>query len=181
MISPDPPPILLLPDSSSTTLRFRRISTLKVPTHEPKGDCFLKKLPVSLIQEIFLWLSMSDFPEIFCTCRDWWKWLSDDSIWRCLYKTRFLKHHDVSFSYLFAFKERIEDPMLGDILEVSWEGKFRLEASYAYKGLSWWVAEVIEKKPNEQLYRVKYIGNFPLPAFKLYHNTSLLRLDRLLG
>ena len=56
------------------------------------------------------------------------------------------------------FQRRLRDPQLGDKVEVAWRGKFRLEALEVYHGLAWWAAEVTEKRPRLDRYRVHYPG-----------------------
>lgn len=40
---------------------------------------------------------------------------------------------------------RYKDPLAGDKVEVSWEGRFRLESLDVFVGRSWWEATVVQK------------------------------------
>lgn len=40
---------------------------------------------------------------------------------------------------------RFNDPLVGDKVEVSWEGRFRLESLDVFVGKSWWEATVVQK------------------------------------
>lgn len=40
---------------------------------------------------------------------------------------------------------RYKDPLVGDKVEVSWEGRFRLESLDVFVGRSWWEATVVQK------------------------------------
>lgn len=42
-------------------------------------------------------------------------------------------------------RNRFSDPLVGDKIEVSWEGRFRLESLDVFVGRSWWEATVVEK------------------------------------
>lgn len=41
--------------------------------------------------------------------------------------------------------DRFSDPLVGDRIEVSWEGRFRLESLDVFMGRSWWEATVVQK------------------------------------
>jgi hypothetical protein len=56
------------------------------------------------------------------------------------------------------FKKRLEDPEIGDKVEVAWRGKFRLETQDVYQGLAWWLAEIVDKNPAEEKYKIRYPG-----------------------
>lgn len=110
-----------------------------------------------------MWLPVDDFAPVLSVCRDWHKIGSSDHIWKFYYNHRFIRFNPHSLpsirgTYLQAFKSRLEDPHIGDKVEVAWRGKFRLEASDVYQGLAWWVAEVVDKQTNEGRYKIKYPG-----------------------
>jgi len=46
-----------------------------------------------------------------------------------------------------CFHQRIIDPLIGDEVEVSWKGKFRLDAQDVYDGQAWWAATIVDKQP----------------------------------
>jgi len=52
--------------------------------------------------------------------------------------------HQASFKALYY--RRLLDPWVGDLVEVAWRGKFRLEAMDVYQGLAWWEAVVVDKE-----------------------------------
>jgi len=48
--------------------------------------------------------------------------------------------------FKMGFHRRLLDPWVGDKVEVSWKGRFRLEAMEVYQGQAWWEAVVVEKE-----------------------------------
>lgn len=46
---------------------------------------------------------------------------------------------------LSSARYRFRDPLVGDKIEVSWEGRFRLESLDVFVGRSWWEATVVQK------------------------------------
>ena len=64
----------------------------------------------------------------------------------------------INDKYIDLYKERLIDPAIGDRVEVSWKGKFRLEATEVYQGRAWWVAEVVDKDINAGNYKIRYPG-----------------------
>ncbi|CAM9720176.1 unnamed protein product, partial [Sphacelaria rigidula] len=52
---------------------------------------------------------------------------------------------------------RFRDPLVGDKIEVSWEGRFRLESLDVFVGRSWWEATVVQKVDGHR-YRIHYPG-----------------------
>lgn len=55
-------------------------------------------------------------------------------------------------------RSRILSPLLGDLLEVLWRGKFRLDDVETYNGCGWWKAEVRSGPDDEGNYAVQYVG-----------------------
>eukprot|EP00638_Chattonella_subsalsa_P005057 CAMPEP_0117744202 /NCGR_PEP_ID=MMETSP0947-20121206/6613_1 /TAXON_ID=44440 /ORGANISM="Chattonella subsalsa, Strain CCMP2191" /LENGTH=437 /DNA_ID=CAMNT_0005561095 /DNA_START=341 /DNA_END=1651 /DNA_ORIENTATION=- len=55
-------------------------------------------------------------------------------------------HLVLAVTYKELYRRRLWDPHVGDRVEVSWKGKFRLEAQEVYNGQAWWAAEVVEKR-----------------------------------
>jgi hypothetical protein len=47
-------------------------------------------------------------------------------------------------------QERLLDPHVGDLVEVAWKGKFRLESLDIYQGLAWWSAIVVDKSDGSR-------------------------------
>ena len=60
-------------------------------------------------------------------------------------------------TYKILFEKRLQDPLVGDRVEVSWQGKFRLEALEVYQGRAWWVADVVAKDMSLG-YKIRYPG-----------------------
>lgn len=47
---------------------------------------------------------------------------------------------------------------MGDLVEVAWKGKFRLESLDIYQGLAWWSAVVVDKRQDGSRYKIHYPG-----------------------
>eukprot|EP00752_Nemacystus_decipiens_P001227 g1226.t1 len=63
---------------------------------------------------------------------------------------------NAGFKHLY--KGRLQDPYVGDQVEVMWKGKFRLESFEVYDGTAWWVAKVVDKGEYPGCYKVHYPG-----------------------
>jgi len=50
-----------------------------------------------------------------------------------------------SRSWKERYRRRFESPIVGDAVEVSWHGKFRLESCEVHAGCAWWAAHVVDK------------------------------------
>lgn len=48
-------------------------------------------------------------------------------------------------SFKARFRQRLESPIVGDEVEVSWHGKFRLESCEVHAGCAWWAASIVDK------------------------------------
>lgn len=48
-------------------------------------------------------------------------------------------------SFKSRYQRRLECPLIGDKVEVSWHGKFRLESCEVHAGCAWWAASVVDK------------------------------------
>ena len=86
--------------------------------------------------------------------KDWLALSSEDALWRDHYLNRFSGGSDEGDGetsadeyedYKQEYKQRLEDPHVGDDVEVAWRGKFRLESLEIYRGTAWWVAVVVDK------------------------------------
>lgn len=53
-------------------------------------------------------------------------------------------------------QERLLDPHIGDLVEVAWKGKFRLESLDIYQGLAWWTAIVVDKSDGSKYVQCVY-------------------------
>lgn len=123
-----------------------------------------KVLPTVLAQEIFLWLPISDFSNLFSVCSEWNQLGASNEVWYFLYHQKFLLNNPLSMPvgikncYMPSFQQRLKDPHIGDKVEVAWRGKFRLETQDVYQGLAWWVAEVVDKNRSQDRYKIHYPG-----------------------
>ena len=86
--------------------------------------------------------------------KDWPSLSGEDALWRDHYLNRFSGGTDEGDGetsadeyedYKQEYKQRLEDPHVGDDVEVAWRGKFRLESLEIYRGTAWWVAVVVDK------------------------------------
>jgi hypothetical protein len=123
------------------------------------------KLPTVLFYEIILWLPSSDLASILLVSSEWNQLAIHNDLWRCLFQRKFLISNPGAspslssvIPVMTAYKTRLEDPQVGDKVEVAWKGKFRLETQDVYQGLAWWVAEVVEKNPSQGKYKIRYPG-----------------------
>lgn len=124
----------------------------------------LRKLPLEVIQEIFLWLPANTFGNLACVCSQWNRLCLSDEVWSELYTRKFLVSNPGPLpdrgteSMYNAFHARLKDPSLGDKVEVAWKGKFRLETNDVYQGLAWWRAEIVDKHTAQKRYKIHYPG-----------------------
>ena len=114
------------------------------------NECLLDCIPEILMQEIFMMIPVEEFSTIASTCKEWKTLWRDDIVWKTQYKLRFLPSNPTSMpastirtQYFNLFEDRLAHPHIGDHIEVSWRGKFRLEANDIYQGLAWWVGVVV--------------------------------------
>lgn len=123
------------------------------------------RIPTDVMLEIFHWLPISDVAPLFSVCWEWHETVSSDKLWRLFYQQKYLDNNpgimpnpreDKMIDMRTAFKVRLDDPQIGDTIEVSWRGKFRLETEDVYQGLAWWVALVVDK--HEKRYKIRYPG-----------------------
>ena len=112
-------------------------------------ECLLDCIPEILMQEIFMMLPMNEFSSVAGVCKEWRTLWRDDIIWKTQYKLRFLNSNPDSMPvcptcpFFNLYEDRLAHPYIGDQVEVSWRGKFRLEANDVYQGLAWWVGVVV--------------------------------------
>ena len=123
----------------------------------------LRRMPLDMMFEIFGRLGLDEFSVYSSTCKEWSLLASRDEVWKRLYHQRFTKSNPTSMpraqkGFKEQYKARMEDPELGDKVEVAWRGKFRLEARDVYQGLAWWVAEVVDKHTEVGKYKIRYPG-----------------------
>lgn len=111
-------------------------------------DC----IPEVLMQEIFMMIPFEEFSTIPSTCKEWRDLWRSDVVWKTQYNQRFvsavslnpmLGPKNAPCPYFMLYKDRLAYPYIGDGIEVSWRGKFRLEANDIYQGLAWWRGVVV--------------------------------------
>jgi len=136
----------------------------------------LNKLPSALLIYTTSFLSTSQLGVAASVCQQWKEVVGSDAVWKPLYVKRF---HFLDAPKTMAtagagaapaagssrplpfqqqFRARLLDPFVGDLVEVAWKGKFRLESLDIYQGLAWWSAVVVEKGENGARYKIHYPG-----------------------
>jgi hypothetical protein len=58
-------------------------------------------------------------------------------------------------SYVEKMRLRLLDPQMGDHVQVAWQGKFRIDSTHIFVGLSWWDAFIVDKAAGGY-YKVHY-------------------------
>lgn len=124
------------------------------------------KLPLVIHQEILMCLPVQEFLHYASVSTEWHDVVSSNIIWMTLYNAKFLENNPGTLPvgltrqscYMSAFQDRLIDPHLGDKVEVSWKGKFRLETQDVYQGVAWWVAEIVDKHRSQERYKIHYPG-----------------------
>ena len=122
-----------------------------------------RKLPVAAIHEIFQFIPIHEYAPLAQVCSEWNTMACSNDIWMQLYLEKFLLSNpgelpDRGSNIMSAFHSRLDDPQVGDKVEVAWRGKFRLETQDVYQGLAWWVAEVVDKHTAQGRYKIHYPG-----------------------
>lgn len=124
-----------------------------------------RKLPLAVVQDIFLWLTPPSYCQMMAVSKEWQQICQSNEIWVMLYANKFLASNPgvrpplaPMQSQMEAFRERLQDPCVGDKIEVAWRGKFRLETQDVYQGLAWWLAEIVDKDPVQGKYKIRYPG-----------------------
>mmetsp|Transcript_40506 Transcript_40506/g.41337 ORF Transcript_40506/g.41337 Transcript_40506/m.41337 type:complete len:271 (-) Transcript_40506:348-1160(-) len=152
--------LLLTRKAMMTTQLFNEVNYLMKTYFDESG---FKKLPESIIMEIFLWVPTDEFAQIISVSKEFYHLSTCDIVWKELYLYKFQRHNPNSMpEATVGFKElyhtRLDDPEIGDRVEVSWQGKFRLEALEVYQGRAWWVAEIVDKHTSQGRYKIRYPG-----------------------
>lgn len=107
------------------------------------------QIPDILMQEIFMMIPLEEFHILPQVCQEWKQLWTSNIIWKTLYVNRFVQLNPMaipvqsSVSYKSLYEDRVAHPNIGDHIEVSWRGKFRLEADDMYQGLAWWSGVVV--------------------------------------
>lgn len=125
-------------------------------------DLVNKVLPTALLINIAQYLPAKELGTVSATCKGWNETLGGDAIWKPHYIKRFhfLDPREAVGVRAFKrlFRERLLDPHVGDVVEVAWKGKFRLESLDIYQGLAWWSAVVVDKRQDGSRYKIHYPG-----------------------
>jgi hypothetical protein len=139
---------------------FREVISIEIDYFNQN---MFQRIPTDVLLEIFRWLPICDCTPLFSVCSEWCETVSSDKLWRVFYHQKYLMNNPGayprdSFDMITSFRCRLNDPEIGDKIEVSWRGKFRLETQDVYQGLAWWVAEVVDKHDNVGRYKIRYPG-----------------------
>lgn len=115
---------------------------------------YVNKLPGAVLTYIFGFLSASQLGAAGSVCTNFRDISNCDAIWKPMYIKRFhfLDPREAVGVHKFKdlFKQRLLDPHIGDLVEVAWKGKFRLESLDIYQGLAWWSAIVVDKSDGSK-------------------------------
>ena len=112
------------------------------------------KLPRDAMLLCLSFLDVTIHTTLSSVSKDWLALSAEDALWRDHYLSRFSggsdegdgeNSEDEYEDYKQEYKSRLEDPHVGDDVEVAWRGKFRLESLEIYRGTAWWVAVVVDK------------------------------------
>lgn len=127
----------------------------------------VNKLPSAVLIYTASFMSISELGMAASVCQQWKETVQSGAVWKPLYIKRFHFLHSpddastgigLPVSYHALFRARLLDPYVGDLVEVAWKGKFRLESMDIYQGLAWWSAVVVEKGENGARYKIHYPG-----------------------
>ncbi|CAM9309569.1 unnamed protein product [Choristocarpus tenellus] len=125
----------------------------------------LGNAPDDIILTLSYWLNSYDLGVALTLSRQWFAVATCNQVWRPHYVRKFgdlpncdgnddseLKHR---------YRERLVAPLVGDHVQVAWVGKFRLDTSNFYIGVSWWDAKVIAMDSSDvESMNQEAIGNF---------------------
>ncbi len=126
-----------------------------------------RMLPEIIIAEIFMYLEWTEMAPIMQVCSDLHNVGLCDELWGVFYQRKFLQYNPSSYPSRIErsltcmqvlFRRRLEHPIVGDRIEVSWKGKFRLEAQEVYQGVAWWVADIVDVHHEQGRYKIRYLG-----------------------
>ena len=122
---------------------------------------YFRKLPTEIFREILLMIPTNEYCNLFTINTEWCDVCLSDETWSLLYQRKFLLNNPGPLplkSLVESYRKRLNDPHIGDKIEVAWRGKFRLETQDVYQGLAWWVAEVVDKHSDVGRYKIRYPG-----------------------
>ncbi|CAM9144985.1 unnamed protein product, partial [Chrysoparadoxa australica] len=111
-----------------------------------------------VIYDILSWLDPIDVASAASVCHRWAMLSSGDILWRDIHLRCFgdtCMPDGATGGWKQAYKARLIDPLLGDSVQVAWNGKFRLDPLHVFCGSSWWQAKIVGKEPTLG-YRVHY-------------------------
>lgn len=124
---------------------------------------YFKKLPLALFLEILQYIPLHEYCPVTQVSSEWYQISCSNELWTYFYCDKFVLNNPGSMPAhlgfaMQSFRMRLNDPQIGDKVEVAWRGKFRLETQDVYQGLAWWVAEVVDKHPSQGRYKIRYPG-----------------------
>ncbi|CAM9136043.1 unnamed protein product [Ascophyllum nodosum] len=124
----------------------------------------IAELSHDLLTNCMLWLNMHELGVSAAVCSTWRDAAEEDGVWRFWWSRRFCEDPPRSrgregYGQLKRLhsRYRFDDPQVGDKIEVSWEGRFRLESLDVFVGRSWWEATVVQKVDGYR-YQIHYPG-----------------------
>ncbi|CAM9205685.1 unnamed protein product [Choristocarpus tenellus] len=128
-----------------------------------REDNPLKGLPHAIISNAMGFLNLKELSEVCIVCHSWLEAAEEDMLWSAWWSRCFKEDpppcrggkSSGGLKRLHGY--RFDDPLVGDKMEVSWEGKFRLETMDVFMGRSWWGATVVQKVEGYR-YRIHYPG-----------------------
>ncbi|CBN75917.1 conserved unknown protein [Ectocarpus siliculosus] len=139
----------------------RSVLNMRSGTRRATGQ--LAGLPRELLARSMELLNMVDLGQVCCVNKDWRNAAEEDAVWRFWWARRFREDPPPQRGRARAghlkqlHRYRLEDPLVGDKVEVSWEGRFRLESLDVFVGRSWWEATVVQKMDGFK-YKIHYPG-----------------------
>ncbi|CAM9590553.1 unnamed protein product [Chrysoparadoxa australica] len=113
---------------------------------------------------IQLFLPARQLLQLATLSRDWNVAVSNKMLWQELYHMKFGEAVRQASGHVAspkqAYRDRLDDPMVGDMLEALWEGQFRLSRLEQLFGRLWWAVQIIERLGDHQdrTYRVHFLG-----------------------
>ncbi|CAM9099799.1 unnamed protein product, partial [Scytosiphon promiscuus] len=121
-------------------------------------------LPLHVMQVVLEFVDLSENGELCAVSKDFRETAEGDGLWRGVYEKRFSKDPQNRKSspdmrgFKHRYNTRLQDPFVGDRVEVAWKGKFRLESLEVYDGTAWWIGQVVDKSKCPGNYKIHYPG-----------------------
>ena len=145
------------PDAAATWSQFLSVlpaTPRKLFEEEAPPKVVRDTLPRDAMLLCLSFLDVTTHTTLSTVSKDWLSLSSEDALWRDHYLNRFSGGSDEGDGesscdeyedYKQEYKSRLEDPHVGDDVEVAWRGKFRLGGLEICRGTAWWVAVVVDK------------------------------------